>query len=279
MMLDMWDDRRLARGARPARRPATTRIPAAALRAAGGVLVAGGLSLALLGTPASAQWIGSPGGGAIEVAPAPSGTTGNAPGPALTPSPGLAPAQGNPPTSITIAPVDPGTGAAGLSGSAMGGAAGGMSPGFAAPQPQQGPSQADVEDCRTNIDKLRGAIEKNGGALQGATKKKLPPDKVCPMFRSFVDSQQKFLTYLRANKTKCGVPDEVLTKLKENTTQVSGVRDKVCQIAANGPPPGAGGPPPQGSVASGLGLSSGLPGASANKQGGVFDTLGGSALR
>ncbi|MBS7543417.1 hypothetical protein [Ancylobacter oerskovii] len=221
--------------------------------------------VALAAVPAGAQWIGTPGGSGDSTPPAMSTT----PAPAAT-----APAATAPAPSLSPDGMASDLGSAGL-------AAPSLSSPSAMPGGGAQPS-GDMADCQTNVNKLRGDLESRGNALQAATKKKRPPSELCPLFRNFASSQQKFLSYLRTNKTKCGVPDEVLSKLRENTNGVVGVRDKVCKVAADmqsGGGAAGGGAPPQSSVASGLGLSSGLPGVSANKPGGVFDTLGGSALR
>lgn len=231
-------------------------------------LLAGVLLAGMLGTlPAGAQWIGTPGGstdgadtGEVTVAPAPApqAATPAQPAPGFTPSFSSAPAPAAP---ATPAP--------------------GFSPGFgtAAPPPQQ--ANPNTADCQGQVDKLRGQLESRGEALQAAAKKKLPPTELCPMFRNFASAQQSFYNFLSTNKAKCGVPDEVLTKFKENVSSVNSTRNRVCEVAKlqeSGGGAGPGGPPPQGSVSAGLGLSSGLPTMEA-PPGGVFDTLGGDALR
>lgn len=223
-------------------------------------LFSGGLSLIL---PAQAQWIGAPGGSgdASTAAPEPVPAPAPAMAPSATPSPGYTPAPG------LAAPDAPG---------AFSPAMGGFSPAPAAPA---GPSQADMADCQAQVTKLRDDLETRNETLRKTAERKASPSEICPLFRSFATAQQKFYTYLSANKTKCGVPDEALTDLKKNSAQVASIRDKVCkaaQIQESGG--GGGGPPPQGAVAAGLGLSSGLPSTDGGK-GGVFDTLGGSALR
>jgi len=214
--------------------------------------------------PAHAQWIGAPGGGGATVteptvppaqmqaaptAPAPMST---APMSSPMPSGEFSPAQGAAPSGMSMGQ----------------------------------PSAADtavMQDCQSNVETLRNDLEKRGAALQGATKKKLPPSELCPMFRTFVTAQQKFASYLSTNQTKCHVPPDVVKKLKDNATQVAGVRDRVCkaaQLQESGGGSGGGGPPPQGAISQGLGLPTGLPSTtSASQKGGVFDTLGGNALR
>ncbi|HSI41838.1 MAG TPA: hypothetical protein VLA00_14945 [Xanthobacteraceae bacterium] len=158
------------------------------------------------------------------------------------------------------------------------------SPGFtpfggppAAAAPRQGP------DCQGDVNALRGDLEQKGNALQAAIKKKQPPTALCPMFRRLAVAQDKFVSYLTANQTACGVPADILKKLKANNAQLTGTRDKVCQIAMQqeqgGGAAGPAGPPPQGSLSSGLGLPSAIPSSRNAKPGNLFDTLNGNALR
>lgn len=278
MMRHMWKGHREARASR-------TGSPVFGSAALGLIALAGSFIVA----PAQAQWIGSPGGGTVEVEPGQPSASSAAPATAPAAAAPAAPTEpmptlGNAPLGTSLQ-VSPSLSSGGLptGGMSMGGAPG-MAPSIGAPAAApSGPSQADMADCQTNVNKLRDDVEARGKALQNGSKKKVSPVELCPLFRNYVSSQQKFYTYLRTNKSKCGVPDELLSKLKENNGQAATVRDKVCNIAANGGGPGGpggpSGPPPQSSVAAGLGLSSGLPGAGASKPGGVFDTIGGSALR
>ncbi|WP_246544931.1 hypothetical protein [Ancylobacter dichloromethanicus] len=232
-------------------------------------MLAGVLLAGTLGTlPAGAQWIGAPGGstggassGAVTVTPVPEP---EAELPAAEPAPGF-----DPGFSSSVGPASPGSAAPGFSPGA----------GAAIEAPRQ--ANPNAAECQEQVAKLRGEVETRGGALQGAAKKKLSPSELCPMFRSFASAQQNFYSFLSTNKAKCGVPDEVLTKFKENVSSVNTTRNRICQVAKmqeSGGGAGPGGPPPQGSVSAGLGLSSGLP-TMETPPGGVFDTLGGDALR
>lgn len=251
-----------------------------AARPLSSALLAGALLASLGAGPAAAQWIGAPGG-------SDSSATSSTPPAATTPAtpamaPATAPATAAPASrSATTGAMAPGTDGF-VSPDAFGGAPAmgggmGMMPGPAAPAPA-GPSQADMADCQTQVTKLRGDLEGRNEALRKAATKKLPAGELCPLFRNFVSSQQRFYNYLVANKSKCGVPDEAIKSLKENSGSVTSIRDKVCQAAAMQQQGGPSGPPPQGAISQGLGLSSGLP-STATAKGGVFDTLGGDALR
>lgn len=208
--------------------------------------LAGMLFVGLLGSqPAGAQWIGAPGGSGEGAS---SGAVTITPAPQTT-SPGIAP----------------------------GFSTGGFTP--ATPMPQQ--ANPDMADCQRQVEKLRGDLEARGESIQKAAKGKRPPSELCPLFRNFANAQQGFYDYLTTNKAKCGVPDDVLKKIKENVASVTSTRNRVCEVAKvqeSGGGAGPGGPPAQGSVSAGLGLPSGLPSMAA-PPGGVFDTLGGDALR
>lgn len=259
---------------RTAPHPAHHRAGAAALAA--GVLAVG----LAFSVPAAAQWIGTPGGAGSS-----DSTSATAPAPTQLPTP-AAPAAapstlpGDVSTSVSpgftpVPGMQPGTSMGGASSSMDAGF--GMMPGVAAPGPSSDEAAA-AKECQTQVDRLRGAVETRGAALQKVTKTKAGPTELCPLFRDFVATQQKFVSYLTTNREKCHVPDEALAELKKNASGVAGVRDKVCQVAKLESEGGRSGPPAQGSISAGLGLSSGLPTGSTEK-GGVFDTLVGDALR
>lgn len=243
-------------------------------------LLAGLVLTGSFSVPAHAQWIGAAGGDASATdSPSSGAPAADATAPSSTAPAASAPAA---PTtdSVTIAPAPDSFGAAPGGTFAPMGTPGGFSPGMGmAPAPTRpaGPSPEDIAVCQTQVTKLRTDLETRNGALRKAADRKRPPTELCPLFRNFVSSQQKFYDYLTANKAKCGVPGEAIKDLKTNLTQVSSIRDKVCEIASAGPPPGAGGPPTQGAISQGLGLTSGLP--TTSPKGGVFDTLVGDALR
>ncbi|MGA0561605.1 hypothetical protein ACO2RV_04070 [Ancylobacter sp. VNQ12] len=223
---------------------------------------------AMTALPAQAQWIGTPGGSGDGAAVAPS----DAPAPSAAPAPSTTPAP-SPAMAPSSSLPSPDMSQQLPSGFAPGGFS-------TAPAAPAGPNEADMADCQSQVTKLRGDLESRNETLRKAAERKATPSEICPLFRGFATAQQKFFNYLSTNKTKCGVPDEALKGLKQNSAQVASIRDKVCKAAQlqESGGGGGGGPPPQGAVAAGLGLSSGLPNTDGGK-GGVFDTLGGSALR
>jgi hypothetical protein len=231
---------------------------------------AGSLAIGLLlATPAGAQWIGSAGG---DGSPPPAKPLA-AP---LAPAPAAAAPAAAPSAGFGAGFDSPGMASPEGFGELPGGGLAAPGGGFSAPQRGAGGPSAE---CQNTVNALRGDVEKNGGALKAAATKKRPPTEICPLFRRFVASQNKFYDYLVKNKTACGVPDSALKSLKTNIAGVTKTSDKVCEIATNGPPPGAAPAAPQGMLSQGLGLPTGLPSVTADRPGGVYDTLGGNALR
>lgn len=135
-------------------------------------------------------------------------------------------------------------------------------------------------DCQSDFNTLRGEMEEKGKALQTANKKKLPPQDVCPLFKAYTAAEGKLAKWLGDNKEWCQIPANIADQAIANNKKTAQIRDKVCQMAANGGGGGGGapaGPPPQGSLSSALGVTTGYqlsPGGSS----GVFETLNGNAL-
>ncbi|MBB6307264.1 hypothetical protein [Xanthobacter tagetidis] len=135
-----------------------------------------------------------------------------------------------------------------------------------------------MADCQSDATAARGALEEAGKALGAATKRKADPQTLCPLFRSYVTAEIRWNKFLVDNKEWCQVPDEAIKASSASLKKSSGVRDQVCQAAASGVAPGGPAkPPPQGSISSALGVTTGysLGGAGGN----VFDTLNGNVMK
>lgn len=139
--------------------------------------------------------------------------------------------------------------------------------------------EAARADCMTDFAAIRDEMQTKGKALEAAGKAKAPPQELCPLFRAYTAAEGKLVKYLTDNKEWCQIPDDAIAQSRTANQKSSALRDKVCAAAANGAAAGAGKPPPQGSLSSALGVTTGyVPGQSSNG-GGVFDTLSGNALR
>lgn len=138
------------------------------------------------------------------------------------------------------------------------------------PPPQQA-QQQQAPPCVAEFDKLRNDAQKKAQALQRAGQQKVPPKEACHLFNVFAASQDKILKYLLANKTSCGVPDEVIKQIRTDYTRTSEIRTKVCRVAEA--PPRPAGP----SLSDTLTMP--VPDARNVRSGsGTFDTLTGNPL-
>lgn len=146
------------------------------------------------------------------------------------------------------------------------------------PPPQQQAGPPGGEDCMKGFMPLRAEAEKRGNAIKAASERHAPPDEACKLITAFAQSEIKMLNYVKANKTKCGIPDNVGAQMATGHKNTEGMRMKVCAVAQqqrNG-----GGPAAAPRLSDVLGSSASLPdNASARKSGGTtFDTLNGNVL-
>jgi hypothetical protein len=150
------------------------------------------------------------------------------------------------------------------------------SQGFGTPAPSQGfgaPPQAAAPPqeppCLKEFSALRGEAEKRGKAIQAASQRKASAQEACKLFNSLMAAEVKLIKFSEENAKWCGIPPNVPAQLKENHQKVKGVRDKICQAAAQ--PARPAGP----TLSDALGTSR-LPDSSnikTGRGGGTFDTL------
>jgi hypothetical protein len=148
-----------------------------------------------------------------------------------------------------------------------GGAAAGGLGSFGPPPQQQAPP------CVVEFGKLRDDAAKKAQAIQRASqnKTKVPPKEACHLFTLFSGAEEKMLKYMVAQKTSCGVPDEVIKQIRSDHARTSEIRTKICQVAEA--PPRPAGPSLSDT------LTSPVPDSRNIRSGtGTFDTLTGNPL-
>jgi hypothetical protein len=149
-----------------------------------------------------------------------------------------------------------------------------MIPVAAAPAAAQfGPplQQQQAPPCLAEFGRLRDDAQKKGTAIRVASEHKASAKEACALFNVFSAAEQKMLKYATDNAVWCGIPNEVLTALKQGHAKTSEIRTKVCQAAAAPARPSA----PSLSDA----LASPVPDSNNIKTGrGTFDTLTGNPL-
>jgi hypothetical protein len=119
----------------------------------------------------------------------------------------------------------------------------------------------------------RDEAAKHGQAIQAGGQKKVPPEEMCKLFKTFLSSESKMLKGLEQNSSTCGVPPDVIKQVKASHDKASQIGKQICDVAAQGPRPS--GP----SLSDALGTTPTVPDATTAKKGqGTFDTLSGSPL-
>jgi hypothetical protein len=142
----------------------------------------------------------------------------------------------------------------------------------AAAQFQPAPQVQQQQPCVKEFLRLRGIAEKKAAAIRAAGEHKAPPQEACKLFNSFSAAEAKLLKYATENGTWCGIPDQIISGMKQAHAKTTEMRTKICRIAAAGPPRPAG---PSLSDA----LVGNVPDSSNIKTGhGTFDTLTGTPL-
>jgi hypothetical protein len=120
---------------------------------------------------------------------------------------------------------------------------------------------------------LRDETQKHAADLNAAGKKKLPPEEICKLFKTFLATEARMVKGLKDNSANCGVPADVIKQVEAGHSKASQVGKQVCEQAAMGPRPA--GP----SLSEALGTPPTVPDTSTASRGaGTFDTLSGSPL-
>jgi hypothetical protein len=118
--------------------------------------------------------------------------------------------------------------------------------------------------------KLRDDVQKRGLAAKAAGARKASREEMCKHITAYSAAELKWVKYTESNMTKCSIPVQVLTQLKEVHGHTEQTKEKICTA---GP---AAGPP---SLADALGTTK-LPTPETTKSGsGTLDTLTGNAIQ
>jgi hypothetical protein len=137
---------------------------------------------------------------------------------------------------------------------------------------QVAPPQQQQPPCFNEFMPLRNAAEKNGKAIQAASKRKAPATEICALFKRFAVSEEKYIKYAEVNATWCGIPAEAVKQMQANHAQTLKIRTRVCSVAAA--PPRPRGP----TLGDALGTTP-IPDANTTRTGrGTYDTLTGNPL-
>ena len=140
-----------------------------------------------------------------------------------------------------------------------------------------GVSYAQGMPCGNEIMPLRAAVEKQGMTVKSAIDRKAPPPELCSQLKAMTTAEGKFVKYLKDNAGWCQIPPQAIDQVSASHANTVKIRDRVCDIAAKGPP--------QRQLPTGPGLSEALgtsraPTPKTAKGGhGTFDTLTGTPFK
>lgn len=140
---------------------------------------------------------------------------------------------------------------------------------------------AALADCQSDAMSIRSEMDEKGKALQaGFKKEQKDAPALCALLKTYTALEAKWVKFLSDNKDWCQIPPNVIDQASAGAKKTIQLRTNVCNAAANGGSLGGGGPakpPPQGSLSSALGVTTGYNIGSG--KGSVFDTLSGNALK
>jgi hypothetical protein len=178
--------------------------------------------------------------------------------PAPPPGAGLPPAGARPPQA-------PPPGAGSPPGAAPRPGAGAMGP---APGGQQ-------EQCFQDFMPLREEAQRRGALIQKAQGNKPTREEMCQLFKNFTAAEVKVIKYVTTNQSACGIPDEVITKMKSEQSTHIKIRQQIC---AGGPTAGKAPAPAVPKLSDELGLR-GIADPTTSSGRGTFDTLTGNPFQ
>jgi hypothetical protein len=137
------------------------------------------------------------------------------------------------------------------------------------------PTQGGGDKCMNDFLPLRGEAEKRGKLLKAASDRHAGAEEACKLIKNFGVAENKMLSYVETNGTKCGIPPQVTDQLKSSHKNTESMTQKICAAAQQAQMHGPAGP----SLSEVLGSAATLPEATPTKKGGsTFDTLNGNVL-
>ena len=94
---------------------------------------------------------------------------------------------------------------------------------------------ARAQSCNDDLagfGKERNAEIEALNAISKAHGRKLDPVAACPHLRKMKDIEAKMAGYMAKNKEWCNIPDDFLTKFKENSERTAKIAEQACALAA-----------------------------------------------
>jgi hypothetical protein len=80
--------------------------------------------------------------------------------------------------------------------------------------------------------KLRDEAQKRAGLIRTASDRKASAKEACALFNAFSAAELKLIKYATDNAASCGIPQQVVTQMKQGHAKTGEIRSKVCKAAA-----------------------------------------------
>lgn len=91
--------------------------------------------------------------------------------------------------------------------------------------------------CMAEFTKLQAETDKQGAATKKASNNKVSREELCSHLKTFAAAIGKWAKYTAANAASCGIPSQIVTKLKEGASNIARSRDQVCSASGPGRAP------------------------------------------
>jgi hypothetical protein len=146
-------------------------------------------------------------------------------------------------------------------------------PGFGGGPPQGGGVSPAAAECMKQVGPMRDEVERRAKLVQEASKHHATAQEACKLIGEFSQAEQRFLTFVTAKQTACGIPAEIPKQMKVAHVRTEEMHKQVCGAANS--PRAAAGP----SLSDVIGAPSIPEDAPAKRKGGsTFDTINGNVL-
>ena len=92
-------------------------------------------------------------------------------------------------------------------------------------------TQQQEPPCLKDFAKLRDEAQKRAGLIRTASDRKASAKEACALFNAFSAAELKLIKYATDNAASCGIPQQVVTQMKQGHAKTGEIRSKVCKAA------------------------------------------------
>lgn len=145
------------------------------------------------------------------------------------------------------------------------------------PQAGVGPSDGGgTPPCMEEFTKLQSETDKRAKAAKAGGERKVKREEMCKLLQAFEGALGKWVKFVKANSSTCGIPSQVSDQLNKGHDNISKTAKQVCEGGALGGGPGK---PPTPTLSDALGTTN-IPTADTSRKAatGTFNTLTGTPL-